>query len=54
MQAATALTAQDDRNWLRQLTAGEWSTLIATFSGWMLDGLDVMVYSFVLPTLVML
>jgi MFS family permease len=26
--------------------------LIATFAGWMLDGMDVMVYSFVLPTLI--
>ncbi len=39
-------------SWLRQLDGGERSTLIATFSGWMLDGMDVMVYTLVLPTLV--
>jgi MFS family permease len=40
--------------WLTQLDAGERHTLIATFAGWMLDGMDVMVYSFVLPSLVLL
>jgi MFS family permease len=40
--------------WFTQLNAGERSTLAATFAGWMLDGMDVMVYSFVLPTLVLL
>ncbi len=40
--------------WFTQLNAKEKSALVATFSGWMLDGLDVMVYSFVLPTLVAL
>jgi hypothetical protein len=38
--------------WLAELTAPERSTLIATFGGWMLDGMDVMVYSFVIPTLI--
>jgi MFS family permease len=38
--------------WLAALTAPERSTLIATFGGWMLDGMDVMVYSFVIPTLI--
>ncbi len=40
--------------WLTQLTANERSALLATFSGWMLDGLDVMVYSFVLPSLILI
>jgi MFS family permease len=40
--------------WFTQLNAGERSTLAATFAGWMLDGMDAMVYSFVLPTLVLL
>jgi MFS family permease len=40
--------------WLLQLDQTERSTLIATFAGWMLDGLDVMVYSFVLPTLILI
>jgi MFS family permease len=42
------------RAWFTQLNAKEWSTLVATFAGWMLDGMDVMVYSFVLPTLISL
>src|ERR1700760_4100507 len=40
--------------WLFQLDQTERSTLVATFAGWMLDGLDVMVYSFVLPSLIAL
>ena len=40
--------------WLTQLNPKERSTLVATFAGWMLDGLDVMVYSFVLPSLIVL
>jgi MFS family permease len=36
------------------LTRRESSALAATFAGWMLDGLDVMAYSFVLPTLIVL
>ncbi|HKF50408.1 MAG TPA: MFS transporter [Terracidiphilus sp.] len=42
------------RFWLTQLDARESATLVATFSGWMLDGMDVMVYSFVLPALISL
>jgi MFS family permease len=38
--------------WLASLTPRERSTLVATFGGWMLDGMDVMVYSFVIPTLI--
>jgi MFS family permease len=40
--------------WITQLNGKERSTLFATFSGWMLDGMDVMVYSFVLPSLIVL
>jgi MFS family permease len=43
-----------DRAWIFQLSPQERSTLIATFSGWTLDGMDVMVYSFVVPTLISL
>jgi MFS family permease len=43
-----------NKAWFTQLNAKERSTLAATFAGWMLDGMDVMVYSFVLPTLVAL
>jgi MFS family permease len=43
-----------DKAWFTQLNANERSALVATFAGWMLDGMDVMVYSFVLPTLITL
>jgi MFS family permease len=43
-----------EKIWLAQLNQKERSTLFATFSGWMLDGMDVMVYSFVLPSLIVL
>jgi MFS family permease len=39
-------------SWLAQLSPPERSTLVATFGGWALDGLDVMVYSFVIPSLI--
>jgi MFS family permease len=42
------------RYWLTRLDGEERATLIATFAGWMLDGMDVMVYSFVLPALILL
>jgi MFS family permease len=43
-----------EKIWLAQLDQKERSTLFATFSGWMLDGMDVMIYSFVLPSLIVL
>lgn len=39
--------------WIAGLTTHERSALIATFGGWMLDGMDVMVYSFVIPALIL-
>lgn len=36
------------------LTRAEVGALTATFAGWTLDGMDVMVYSFVMPTLITL
>lgn len=38
--------------WISELTPQERSTLLATFGGWALDGMDVMVYSFVIPSLI--
>ena len=38
--------------WIAGLTTQERSALLATFGGWMLDGMDVMVYSFVIPALI--
>jgi MFS family permease len=41
----------ENRSWIRQLSGAERAAFIATFGGWMLDGMDVMVYSLVLPTI---
>jgi MFS family permease len=38
--------------WLSELSESESATMFATFMGWTLDGMDVMVFSFVLPTLI--
>jgi MFS family permease len=45
-------TVELDTKWLAELTPRERNTLIATFGGWALDGMDVMAYSFVIPTLI--
>ena len=47
------ITTQANRSWIRQLSAPERAAFVATFGGWMLDGMDVMVYSLVLPTLLL-
>src|SRR5215469_17322990 len=47
----TDVTQAAPRPWILDLTSDERATLIATFGGWGLDGMDVMVYSFVIPTL---
>jgi MFS family permease len=38
--------------WIVDLSSVERRTLVATFGGWALDGMDVMVYSFVIPSLI--
>ena len=38
--------------WLTDLTSRERKTLIATFGGWAVDAIDVMVYIYVIPTLI--
>jgi MFS family permease len=43
-----------DRYWLFALQRDERTTLIATFGGWMLDGMDVMIFTFVMPSLIAL
>ena len=53
--SATPSVTQPHRGkqlWIVELTPTERSTLVATFGGWALDGMDVMVYSFVIPTLI--
>jgi MFS family permease len=46
--------AMAGKPWFTQLSVRERSTLGATFSGWMLDGMDAMAFSFVVPTLIVL
>jgi MFS family permease len=38
--------------WLEELSSRERKTLIATFGGWAVDAIDVMVYIYVIPTLI--
>jgi MFS family permease len=52
MNTSRSVLAAPQRSWILELTLQERSTLIATFGGWALDGMDVMVYSFVIPTLI--
>jgi MFS family permease len=51
---STGTADRPARAWLLELSPRERSTLFATFSGWTLDGMDVMVYSFIVPTLISL
>ncbi len=53
-EPGTTVPPTRDKLWLLQLHPEERSALVATFAGWMLDGMDVMVYSFVLPSLILL
>jgi MFS family permease len=54
MQFEVKVSKPVERNWLLQLDPSERTTLFATFSGWMLDGMNVMVYSFAMPALILL
>ena len=49
---AVAVPVRRERPWIFQLTAQERITLLATFGGWALDGMDFMVYTFVISTLI--
>jgi MFS family permease len=40
-------------NWFRELTTQERRTFFAAFGGWSVDALDYMVYTFVIPTLIL-
>ena len=52
MSSSEATETVTRRAWIYDLTPTERSTLLATFGGWGLDGMDVMIYSFVIPTLI--
>jgi MFS family permease len=41
-------------NWTRQLQSGEKLTLMACFAGYAMDSFDFMIYTFMIPTLVMI
>src|ERR1039458_5746716 len=43
-----------DEDSLLSLSKVEYATLFATFAGWALDGMNVMIFSFVIPTLISL
>jgi MFS family permease len=49
--SGSEISTLEDGLWIRQLLPQERAAFVATFAGWMLDGMDVMVYSLVLPTL---
>ena len=52
MSSTKAAHTAGKRLWIYDLTRQEASTLLATFGGWGLDGMDAMIYSFVIPTLI--
>ena len=52
MSSSEAAATTSRRLWIYDLTPTERSTLLATFGGWGLDGMDAMIYSFVIPTLI--
>ncbi len=52
MATTTFTPGHEPGSWISQLSRRERSTLLATFGGWGLDGMDVMVYSFVIPSLI--
>jgi len=54
INATTKPEHAQKRAWFLELNHAEKSTLIATFGGWGLDGLDVMVYPFLISTLMAL
>ena len=41
-------------SWYKEISGRERKTLWACFGGWALDGMDVQIYSFLIPTLVAL
>jgi MFS family permease len=51
-QSPATATPPNARAWFLELAPSERSTLFATFGGWALDGMDVMIYSLVIPTLI--
>ena len=51
-EASSEKRAGGRLGWLTDLAPAERAAMFATCMGWTLDGMDVMVYSFVLPTLI--
>src|SRR2546430_14238491 len=50
--ASASLRSASPFQWPRDISPAEWKSLIAGGLGWMLDAMDVMLYSFVLAYLI--
>jgi hypothetical protein len=54
-EAMTTVITQEDAsaiNWYRELTPVEKRTFWACFGGWALDAMDVQIFSFVIPAII--
>ena len=51
---AIAVEGAKERSWFAQLSVGEKRTFWASFGGFALDAMDILLYSFVIPTLIVL
>ncbi len=51
---AIAAESARERSWFAQLSVGEKRTFWASFGGFALDAMDILLYSFVIPTLIVL
>ena len=49
---AMASTYDSPTGWYRELDAGEKRTFWACFGGWMLDAMDVQIFSFAIPAII--
>jgi hypothetical protein len=49
---AMASTYDSPTGWYRELDTGERRTFWACFGGWMLDAMDVQIFSFVIPAII--
>jgi MFS family permease len=47
--SASRMTAPD--SWTREITLQQWRSLVAALLGWMLDGMDIMLYAFALSSI---
>ncbi len=45
------MTAPREGAWYREISGRPWRALVAALLGWMLDGMDVMLYAFALTAI---